>query len=102
MGMQETMILAIVYLVAATALVVSLVGVIFFGLRAHERGRRRKLVDSKRKIRVSSPTDEAKSCVHMRSRSRARTEADGSIVSICKKCGVQMRRTGPGEWEATA
>jgi hypothetical protein len=61
---------------------------------------RRRLVDSPRKIAiVSAGDDAARGCEHQRSKSRARTAADGTVYSTCKRCGVTMKRLGPGEWE---
>lgn len=64
----------------------------------HERRKRRKLVNSPRKIGLASDDEVAAPCEHVRSRSRAKQGADGQFVSICKKCGVAMVRNGPGDW----
>jgi hypothetical protein len=84
-------------LVAALALLI--LPPIAFALVRHLKHRaRRRLVDSPRKIAVTGekPAD----CRHERSRSRARVQPDGNYSSICKRCGIPMRRLGPGEWEA--
>jgi hypothetical protein len=72
--------------------------------RRYQRKRRRRLVDSPRKIQVARVEDNvpaADVCTsgHQRSRSRAYTGPDGRLLSICKRCGVRMRRKGPGDWE---
>lgn len=72
------------------------IGVTFYLKR--ERKKRRKLVDSPRKIELASEQDEARICEHMRSKSRAKRTAEGELVTICKKCGASMKRVGPGEW----
>jgi hypothetical protein len=61
---------------------------------------RRRLVDGPRKIAVLPEAAEPQPCQHERSKSRARTAADGTIYSTCKRCGVTMKRLGPGAWEA--
>ena len=66
-----------------------------------ERRRRRKLVNSPRKIALASDEQEAAPCEHLRSRSRARQAEDGRFVSTCKKCGAPMVRNGPGDWLVT-
>lgn len=86
-----------VTLVALLALFVAVpIGVTFYLKR--ERRRRRKLVNSPRKITLAGEQKEAAPCEHLRSKSRARQAADGRFVSTCKKCGVPMARNGPGDW----
>jgi hypothetical protein len=63
-----------------------------------ERRRRRKLVNSPRKIALAGEEKEAAPCEHLRSKSRARQAEDGRFVSTCKKCGAAMVRNGPGDW----
>ena len=75
------------------------IGVTFY--LKHERRQRRKLVNSPRKIGLASDEVVPRECEHLRSRSRAKQSADGGFVSICKRCGVPMRRVGPGEWAVT-
>lgn len=35
---------------------------------------------------------------HRRSRSRARRREDGSLESVCRRCGVPMIRSDEGDW----
>jgi ABC-type multidrug transport system fused ATPase/permease subunit len=88
-----SLLLALVFFVAVP------LGVTFY-LR-YERRRRRKLVDSPRKIGLATDEAEERICEHLRSKSRARQTSAGDYVSICKKCGVAMKRNGPGNWVAT-
>lgn len=90
----DTFLLSI--LIALVAFVAVPIGVTFYLKR--ERKRRRKLVDSPRKITLASEEVAPRSCEHARSKSRAKKTADGSLVSICKKCGATMKRNGPGDW----
>ena len=83
-------------LIALVMFVAVPIGVTFY--MKHERRRRRKLVNSPRRIGLASDEVEARPCEHLRSRSRARQSADGRFVSICKKCGVPMVRVGAGDW----
>jgi hypothetical protein len=74
----------------------------WLALRRIRHRMRRRLVDSPRKIVVAPASPGAASstaCAHERSKSKARVEQDGSYGSICKRCGVRMRRKGPGDWE---
>ena len=71
------------------------IGVTFY--LKHEQRQRRKLVNSPRKIGLASDEIEPRPCEHERSRSRAKQTSSG-FVSICKKCGVPMKRNGPGDW----
>ena len=64
----------------------------------HERRRRRKLVNSPRKIALATDEDAPRACEHLRSRSRAKESPDGRMVSVCKRCGAPMVRNGPGDW----
>ena len=70
--------------------------------RRFQEKRRRKMVNAPRKIKVLSgeeaPTG---SCAggHQRSKRNARQNADGVYVSVCRTCGAQMRRNGPGDWQ---
>jgi hypothetical protein len=65
---------------------------------------RRKLEQSKRPIAINADErfDRAETCPHKRSKSRAKTSADGTMRSICRFCGVPMVRKGPGEWDVVA
>jgi hypothetical protein len=75
----------------------------WMGLRRIRHGMRRRLVNSPRKIVVAAASSGGASstaCIHERSKSRARVDRDGSYTSLCKRCGVRMRRNGPGDWEA--
>jgi hypothetical protein len=62
--------------------------------------RRRKLVNSPRKIKVMSDEERTDPCAggHRRSKRNARPGPDGTYVSVCRTCGAPMRRTGPGDW----
>lgn len=92
----DTFLLSILILLGAFVAIP--IGVSFYLQR--ERRRRRKLVDSPRKIALATDELVARPCKHLRSKSRARETADGSLVSICKKCGASLRRQGPGDWVA--
>jgi hypothetical protein len=83
-------------LIALVVFVAVPIGVTFYLKR--ERRKRRKLVDSPRKIELASEEDEARVCEHMRSKSRAKRSPNGDLVTICKKCGASMKRIGPGDW----
>ncbi len=75
----------------------------WFAVRRIRHKMRRRLVNSPRKIVVApAPPGAAAStaCAHERSKSKARVDRDGTYSSICKKCGVRMRRNGPGDWQA--
>ncbi len=39
---------------------------------------------------------------HIRSKSKAFYDSEGTAKSVCRNCGVPMKRTGPGEWEVIA
>ena len=90
----DTFLLSI--LVVLVVFVAVPIGVTFYLKR--ERKRRRKLVNSPRKIGLATDDAVPRSCEHLRSRSRARQAADGGFVSVCKRCGAPMRREGPGVW----
>ncbi len=83
-------------LIALVVFVTVPIAVTFYLKR--ERRKRRKLVDSPRKIELASEEDGPRECEHMRSKSRAKHNADGDLISMCKKCGATMKRNGPGDW----
>ncbi|MDB5672841.1 MAG: hypothetical protein JWO25_3800 [Alphaproteobacteria bacterium] len=70
--------------------------------RWFQHTRRRKMVNAPRKIKVLG--DEEGGAVHpcagghQRSKRNAKAGKDGAYVSVCKTCGVPMRRNGPGDW----
>jgi hypothetical protein len=64
----------------------------------YERRRRRKVVNSPRKIGLATDDAPPRVCEHLRSKSRAKQGPDGRMVSWCKRCGVHMVRNGPGDW----
>ncbi len=101
MDMRETAIQSITFVIGTLVVLVVGAALIAFSFKFFQARARRKLVNSRRTISVAgSAAAKSGGCAHMRSKSRAREHADGSITSICKKCGVAMRRVGPGEWEA--
>ena len=65
-----------------------------------KRRKKRTRAHSPRRIELASDESVARACEHLRSKSRAKESADGQMVSVCKKCGVRMVRSGPGEWLA--
>jgi hypothetical protein len=75
---------------------------VLLSLRRMQYSRRRKMVNAPRKIKVLKEDEEAPTgpCAngHERSRRNARQASDGTYVSVCKKCGIPMRRNGPGDW----
>ena len=73
-------------------------------VRSIAHRKRRRLEQSKRQIVVAAERDAAgeNECPHKRSKSRAKTGADGRMTSICRFCGVPMLRRGPGDWEVLA
>ena len=97
--MEERLVQSITLLAVAALILIGGTAAIVVGLKTIERYRREKLANSRRTIRVS-PAGGKGECEHLRSKSRAQEKPDGSIVSICKKCGVPLRRKGPGDWEA--
>lgn len=90
----DTFLLSI--LLALVVFVTVPIGVTFY--LKHQRRQRRKLVNSPRKIGLAKDEVKAPPCEHLRSRSRARQTPDGAFVSTCKRCGVPMKRNGPGDW----
>ncbi len=102
MDMQETAIESITTLLLVATIFIAAVGGIVFGITAYQRSAMRRLANSRRTIKVSPKEDAPGACEHLRSKSRARMDASGSYVSICKKCGVPMKRNDGGGWEATA
>jgi hypothetical protein len=73
-------------------------------VRRLQHGKRRRLERSKRQIMVAAEAEAAApgDCPHKRSKSRAKTGADGRMTSICRFCGVPMLRHGPGDWAVIA
>ena len=73
-------------------------------LRRIQHSRRQKMVNGPRKIKVAREDDvSGDPCAargHQRSKRNVREGADGVYVSVCRTCGVRMRRNGPGDWEA--
>ena len=64
---------------------------------------RRRLERSKRPIKIETGPEVARQsvqCQHRRSRSKARTDRDEVMRSVCKWCGEPMKRNGPNDWEA--
>lgn len=59
----------------------------------------KRVVNSPRKIAVVGQ-DDRPACTHERSKRRARVGPSGDYTSVCKRCGVPMKRNGPGDWEA--
>jgi hypothetical protein len=76
--------------------------VTFYSIRRFQAGRRRKMVNAPRKIKVLSGDETPDNpCAkgHQRSKRNARQGSDGAYVSVCRTCGARMRRVGPGDWE---
>jgi hypothetical protein len=73
----------------------------FWAYQRFVGGKRRKLERSKRPIAISTDerSDRTDACPHKRSKGRAREDADGTMRSICRFCGIPMVRNGPGDWE---
>ena len=69
-------------------------------IRKRNRRKRQKLVNSRRTIAVTSGAKKRVECSHLRSKSRARAQEDGSYQSVCKVCGVAMIKSSDGTWRA--
>ena len=70
--------------------------------RRFQEKRRRKMVNAPRKIKVLSGEEAPTGpCAdgHQRSKRNAREGRDGVYVSVCRICGVPMRRKAKGQWE---
>ena len=94
-----TPVLAWMFVLAVTFVFVP--PLILMSFRYAQAKRRRRMVNAPRKIKVmSGEEDPAGPCAggHERSRRNARQNADGSYVSVCRTCGLPMRRNGPGDW----
>jgi hypothetical protein len=96
----------LVWMLAIALFIIFVLPACWLVVRRIRQKKRRRLVDSPRKIVVAPPSPDAPilpaACAHQRSKSRARPERDGSYTSICRKCGVPMKRNGPGDWEVAA
>ena len=77
--------------------------VVLLSFRRFQHQRRRRMVNAPRKIKVLKDVESAQAgpCAngHERSRRNARQSSGGTYVSVCKKCGVPMRRRAKGDWE---
>jgi hypothetical protein len=66
--------------------------------------RRRKLVESPRKIHILA--DDAAGSVgcrtrgHARDGARVRHDGEGGYLTVCKRCGAHLARTRHGEWKS--
>ena len=70
--------------------------------RRFQEKRRRKMVNAPRKIKVLSGEEAPTGpCAGGRCAwsADARQNADGVYVSVCRTCGVPMRRKAKGQWE---
>lgn len=90
--------------VGAILLILAIVLAPFAGsaLRRAARHRRRKLVDSPRKISILAEHEAAAAeCAergHRRDGTKVRHDGDGGYVTVCRRCGIRLARSGPGEW----
>jgi hypothetical protein len=101
--MNETATRAIEWILGISLFMIFAVPAVWWLIGRAARNKRRRLERSRREIMVASAPDTGGAeCPHKRSKSRARTDEDGRMRSICRFCGIKMIRHGPGDWEALA